>query len=521
MAEHFSQSTEAADLEKAVHYGQLAARRSVAVFDYGEAARWLEQALRAHEVLDGNALTRCDLLLELIRPLSMIGEPVRATQEVAEEAFQIADAAGDRARALTAFRLADEAMSRHGRAWPFPGREIWSERGDKLALPGTVDRVYADIALGFTSGNSTGSTQSGLETAPNDVLGDVAWSYRKRGFELALKLGDTPALFRAGLFAVIHAGFRYREWPSSIAMAEQALAWPRDGVASVQIGEVFWHTSNIFYEHGDIERCREIERETALLGERAQDSDQVQFASFMKYRLLFHSGDIEGALDQAVEMGNRARERNAPWFIALGALLQLLPRLYLDRDLAGALSRLPDQLPGVEEPLAKALFLAHLGRVNEARSALGQFENSVNGDYESGIETNWGRGNMALETANLIGERDVAAKLEVLLTGFDQALDRFINRSVARLLGKAALLRGDSATARTHFETGIDLCNRVAFRPEVALTRLDLAELLLDHYPDEHDAAIEHLDFAIAEFREMKMQPALERALGRRGLLKA
>ncbi len=40
-------------------------------------------------------------------------------------------------------------------------------------------------------------------------------------------------------------------------------------------------------------------------------------------------------------------------------------------------------------------------------------------------------------------------------------------------------------------------------------------------YPQEHDAAIEHLDFAIAEFQAMKMQPALERALGRRGLLKA
>ena len=45
--------------------------------------------------------------------------------------------------------------------------------------------------------------------------------------------------------------------------------------------------------------------------------------------------------------------------------------------------------------------------------------------------------------------------------------------------------------------------------------------MLLDHYPDERDAAIEHLDFAIAEFQDMKMQPALERALGRRGLLKA
>jgi hypothetical protein len=32
---------------------------------------------------------------------------------------------------------------------------------------------------------------------------------------------------------------------------------------------------------------------------------------------------------------------------------------------------------------------------------------------------------------------------------------------------------------------------------------------------------IKHFDFAVAEFHDMKMQPALERALGRRGLLKA
>ena len=33
--------------------------------------------------------------------------------------------------------------------------------------------------------------------------------------------------------------------------------------------------------------------------------------------------------------------------------------------------------------------------------------------------------------------------------------------------------------------------------------------------------ANEHLDFAIAEFREMKMGPSLERALRHKGLLKA
>ncbi len=59
------------------------------------------------------------------------------------------------------------------------------------------------------------------------------------------------------------------------------------------------------------------------------------------------------------------------------------------------------------------------------------------------------------------------------------------------------------------------------FRPEITLTRLGLAELLLEHYPDEKAEAVEHLDFAITELGEMKMLPAMERALKRREALKA
>ena len=55
----------------------------------------------------------------------------------------------------------------------------------------------------------------------------------------------------------------------------------------------------------------------------------------------------------------------------------------------------------------------------------------------------------------------------------------------------------------------------------MALTRLQLAELLLEHYPDERAEALEHLNLAIAELRDMKMQPSLERALSHRELLEA
>jgi hypothetical protein len=56
---------------------------------------------------------------------------------------------------------------------------------------------------------------------------------------------------------------------------------------------------------------------------------------------------------------------------------------------------------------------------------------------------------------------------------------------------------------------------------EIALTRPQLTELVLEHYPDEKPEALEHLDFAINEFREMKMQPSLERALGHKEILGA
>ena len=45
--------------------------------------------------------------------------------------------------------------------------------------------------------------------------------------------------------------------------------------------------------------------------------------------------------------------------------------------------------------------------------------------------------------------------------------------------------------------------------------------MLLAHFPEKKAEAPEHLDFAISELREMKMQPALERALEQRENLKA
>ena len=63
----------------------------------------------------------------------------------------------------------------------------------------------------------------------------------------------------------------------------------------------------------------------------------------------------------------------------------------------------------------------------------------------------------------------------------------------------AAVLHCAGPFIHTHKQMAA-ACLRTAthYLAEIALTRLQLAELLLEHYPDERTEAQEHLDFAIA-----------------------
>ena len=74
---------------------------------------------------------------------------------------------------------------------------------------------------------------------------------------------------------------------------------------------------------------------------------------------------------------------------------------------------------------------------------------------------------------------------------------------------------------RKYYQDTLKVATEMRFRPEIALTRLSIAELLLEHYPDDEPEALEHLGFAIGELREMKMQPSLERALKHKEILGA
>ncbi len=79
---------------------------------------------------------------------------------------------------------------------------------------------------------------------------------------------------------------------------------------------------------------------------------------------------------------------------------------------------------------------------------------------------------------------------------------------------------GEPDKSRKYYHQALEAAGKISFRPKIALTRLQLCELL-ERYPDERAEALEHLDFAIGEFRDMEMQPSLEGAPSHRDILKA
>jgi len=198
-----------------------------------------------------------------------------------------------------------------------------------------------------------------------------------------------------------------------------------------------------------------------------------------------------------------------------------------------------------------AVCLAHLGRWQEVREALAPLHEGMRSGDEA-AELSYVRLTNYLEAAVLSHDREVTARLRARLEGAAGLIDELFISCVARHLGAASALLGEPDEAMRYYEQALAVCARIRFRPEIALTHLGIAELLLsdtgamNRAPTpggaeplaeavgarhavplqspggaQRNEALEHLDFAIAEFREMKMQPSLQRALRHKEVLNA
>jgi DNA-binding CsgD family transcriptional regulator len=244
---------------------------------------------------------------------------------------------------------------------------------------------------------------------------------------------------------------------------------------------------------------------------------------------------VDGRLEDAVELVERfvecADEAGASVRgRQLGAWMLLAPTQYLahaDAWLAAYDDYASRATPSPQASLfltliaARAICLAQLGGMDEARALADPVLDEVErGKSEDELPI---QALVILLQASVVLEhraaaRAIAARLECV--AHLAIADFFYYTCIARHLGDAALMVGDRAAARVYYAQALEVAGKIRFRPELALAHLRLAELqLLQQDKDVRSQALEHLNIAIPELRDMHMQPALERALALRETL--
>ena len=270
----------------------------------------------------------------------------------------------------------------------------------------------------------------------------------------------------------------------------------------------------VYLEMGERSRAEEIWAE--MRGRAARANDPNLIVSSLRTEVTIAT--LDGHLEEAFVVGEQVKIRGEELGIpstanALEILSTSYARLHLGRleeSVDGArslLQRSPTKSASRLQTWLEGVSLAIAGRTAEAFKISREFSAKGNhGDPED--ETGLAALEFMLDLAVLVDDRQTVEVLYPRLAVLDNVTwVGLFGQPVHRILGDAAALLGDHGAARAHYLKSLELTGKMRFRPEIALTRLQVAELLLEHYPDERPEALEHMDFAIGELRDMKMSP--------------
>jgi tetratricopeptide (TPR) repeat protein len=511
LAEHFSYSSNEDDLKKAVSYGEMAAKRAMDVYAYGEAVRLLDQALKVQEILDPeDKAKRCNLILALGKALSDAGEHRRVLDVAAPEALALAQEIGDVTRASQSCRLAITGFSFQGAgamwSWASPEAARWAEWSDKYAAPDTEDRVWADLLLGLVK-------ISKWQVADGQAL-------LSRALSLAKRLGNPSLLWSiANILPRYRGGIQYADERTYIV--NELLRQPRTGVDVTSLRSGLTLVLQVFLESGQRERAQETFHECQNIAERTKISYSIIFMLFCQAVLYLFDGDLDKVAETIRNMTSRSQELGISDYAAgFSGFVNLRLGVYRGGrglELWEQGSRTVSNLLG---GMYRHFVLAHLGRYTEAKKAIEQA--FLYGSRSYLYEVDLWPAVLTLEASVITEDRELTEFIfNAIVNSTVQTTGLFYPTCIPRHFGGACSLLGRYDEARKYYDEAIRVCTEMRFRPELALSRLQLAELLLEHYPKEKKKAVEHLDFAIKEFREMKMQPSLERSLRHKEILKA
>jgi len=488
--------------EKAYQYLKLSSQKALSIFAYGEAANLLDRAIKIQrELRPENKIELCDLMISRADSLIMDGKVRQVLTDELPKAWSLADSLKDDERCCRICQLALSATVYMGWGPAFATKEAmeWAERATQKSEPGTINRVWADMFMGAVKFNSR---LPGGFPLLDQALEDA------RKFDDQNIFWQAAHLWLANIWVPKFAEKQKR-------LVRELMTKSHSGVNLRNLWDVLLYTMSVFMAWGLMEQFEEAKRMLFDLTDRTQQIHMRIIRIHSESITSYVAGNLEGALQKSFELEDLGKEQNISEFTPVSIwATRYRPMALLGLDKL-SLEEHQERVKTTPNLIFKAWSLIALGRRDEASAVVDQLAASrpkfgtdedkspIWSDIIFNLPLAIGAKN--LKVTDILSKR-ISGNNIVTSGGWATTL-------TSRILGEAANLLGRFEEARDHFHQGIKVATSMKFRPELALTRFRLAELQLEHFPQERSEALEHLEFAISEFKEMKMQPSLEEAL--------
>ncbi len=498
LAHHFSEASSLIGHTKLVHYASLAGERALATYAYEEALKHFEQALTAKEGAPMDAQT-AGLLFGHARAQMGILERLHFPKAVESfrKAFDCFVAIGDVARAIAiaefpfphfpglegamaefvgkALRLVPEDSLEAGRLLSRNGRILGIHHADPNAAQGAFDRALA-IA------RREGDTVLEIRTLASASYID----YFHLRFREAIAKGERAIMLANGT-KELDSELTARYWvASSLRDLGDLSSLRKHAIAAMPAAEklrnrfwlagVHWLNENASRLKGEWESARE-------------HSNHGLAWSSMDFRLLWTRALIEYEVGN-VDRGDTHIER------LIEVMRMTRPGPTPEHALTATAIAMCAAITGASKWTgaafdAAAIALEHVDRL-PAISRMARV----------------GLAMLAMQTGNTA----LAAEQYAALQGHRKILAFAAGPSADRVLGCLARTVGNLNEARAHFEDAMAFCRSGGFRPELAWTLYNYAEVLVESdQPLDILRAITFLDEALTISVECSMRPLVDR----------
>ena len=507
LAHHFAEAQAVLGVEKLVRYSLIAGERALAIYAYEEALKHCQRALAAKEGKPMDAETAA-LLFGLGRAQLATLPRHRLTEAELSlvAAFDYYAEAGDVSRAVA---IAQYPLP------PTPGlfRDTTQLIRRALELVPPDSRQALPLLSRYIRALSQSGDYAGAEQALQQQI-----TIAQREGDSALEM---QALASAAILGIFQ--FHYRESLEQVVRAIELATLNDEPRAESELrqGAVFASLGI-----GHLEEARA--HATAMIGLAERLGDRNRWATSSFVNLLVSC--FEGKWQAAREFGDRglAAEPHDPRLLGFRAIVEYevgdygRGEAYLDQllEVQGLAT------PGTSwEYIYPAWVLPLVARIKGVADRFDVAEEigdtiltseTANADFLASARTG-----LALISVER-GDTAAAAQHYEALKPHQGIMLRHIPATVDRLLGLLSQTMGNQDQAAQHFGDALAFCLQAGYRPELAWTCCDYADLLLERNAEGDRAkATSLLDESLAISSELGMRPLMERVLSRREILKA